>query len=220
MHGGVDRRVPGGVGEPRGRTAVNDVDVLFQSDFWTAFGTMGTFVVVTISAVAALAQLRHVRNANELQALLSVQRDFQSTELQEALHYVQLELQDRMQEPDYRAELERIGFIDPRKHPEMIACNWFNQVGALLENEMVAEGAFLDLFGRLIDHYWGLLEPTVAVLRRKRGRGQYEGFEYLAMRARHRRERYKDGHYPKDAPRLEVRDAYLEEDSAAEAPAP
>ncbi len=220
MHGGVDRRVPGGVGEPRGRTAVNDVDVLFQSDFWTAFGTMGTFVVVTISAVAALAQLRHVRNANELQALLSVQRDFQSTELQEALHYVQLELQDRMEEPDYRAELERIGFIDPASTPRSIACNWFNQVGRCSRTRWWPKAHSSTFFGRLIDHYWGYSSR----------RSPYCGASAAGVNTRASStsrcapvtgaSATKDGHYPKDAPRLEVRDAYLEEDSAAEAPAP
>ena len=187
---------------------------LTSAEFWTAFGTMGTFIVVAISAVAALAQLRHVRTANELQALLSVQRDFQEPDLQQALHYVQLQLPERMRDPAYRAELEAIGFVDPHRHPEMVACNWFNQVGTLLKNGLVAEGAFLDLFGRLVDHYWRLLEPAIAVLRRRRGPGQYEGFEYLAMRSQRWRRRFHDGDYPKDEPRLAVSDPYALDDRA------
>ena len=190
------------------------MDWLFHADFWTALGTMGTFIVVTVSAVAALVQLRHVRTANELQALLSVQHDFQEPDLQEALRYVQLEMPERMRDPAYRRELEKIGFVDPHKHPEMVACNWFNHAGTLLKNQMVAERAFLDLFGRLVDYYWRLLEPTIAVLRRRRGPGQYESFEYLAMCAHRWRERFRDGTYPKDAPRLVLTDRFAEEDAA------
>jgi hypothetical protein len=182
-------------------------------DFWTAVGSMGAFVVIAASAVVAMYQLRHARTANALQALSAVQRDFQEPQLQEALRYVQAELPARMREHAYRSELETIGFIDPHKHPEMIACNWFNQVGTLLKNGLVAEGAYLDLFGRLVDHYWGLLEPTIAVLRRRRGTGQYESFEYLAMRSRRWRDRYSGGTYPRGTPRLEVHDPFRDEDA-------
>jgi hypothetical protein len=184
-------------------------------DVWSAVGSMGAFVVIAASAVVAIVQLRHMRAGNQLQALLSVERDFHAVDLQEAFRYCQAELPARMQDAQYRAELATIGFIDIRRHPEMVVCNWFNQMGTLAKNDLVSEDAFLDLFGRLVDHYWRLLEPTIAVLRRLRGPAQYENFESLAMRARRWRERHNAGLYPRNAPRLAVADPWADADKAA-----
>lgn len=178
---------------------------------------MGAFLVIALSAMVAIIQLRHVRTGNQLQSLLSVERDFHAPELQEALRYCQEELPARLRDPAYRAQLAAIGFIDIRRHPEMVACNWFNQVGTLVKYELVSEDAFLDLFGRLVDHYWRLLEPAIAVLRRLRGPSQYESFEYLAMRSQQWRRRHAQGLYPRNAPRMPVRDPWAEHDRAEEA---
>ena len=171
--------------------------------------------MIALSALVAMVQLRHVRTGNQLQSLLSVERDFHAPELQDALRYCQNELPARMEEPAYRAELAGIGFVDVRRHPEMIACNWFNQVGTLVKYELVADDAFLDLFGRLVDHYWNLLEPVIAVLRRLRGPTQYESFEYLAMRSRRWRRRHAQGLYSRSAGRMPVRDPWAKIDETA-----
>ena len=191
------------------------MSLLGSAEFWTAVGSVGAFVVIAVSAAVAVVQLRHLRAGNQLQALLSVERDFHAPELQSALQYCQSQLSARMQDPSYRAELETIGFIDITKHPEMVACNWFNQMGTLVKNGLVQEDAFLDSFGRLVDHYWLLLAPMIAVLRRRRGASQYENFEYLAMRSKQWRRKHADGLYPRGAQRLPVRDPWAEADARA-----
>lgn len=148
-----------------------------------AAAQIGTLIVIVGSVIAALVQLRHAQTSNQLQALLSVERDFREPALQAALTYVQARLPERLADPAYRLELERIGFIDPEKHPEMVVCNWFNEMGTLLRRGLVAEETFMDLFARLIAHSWNHLTPAIAVMRRQRGPGQYRDFEYLASRA-------------------------------------
>lgn len=190
------------------------MSIFSSAEFWTAVGSVGAFVVIALSAAVAVVQLRHLRAGNQLQALLSVERDFHAPDLQAALQYCQTDLLRRMQEPGYRAQLEAIGFIDVTEHPEMVACNWFNQMGTLVKNGLVSEDAFLDSFGRLVDHYWLLLESAIAVLRRHRGASQYENFEYLAMRSRQWRRKHADGLYPRGAERLPVRDPWVHADAA------
>jgi hypothetical protein len=180
---------------------------MMQPDFWSAVGSVGAFFVIALSAIVALVQLRHIRTGNQLQALLSVERDFQDPGMQNALRYCQAQLPQRMEDAAYRAALAHVGFIDTREHPEMIVCNWFNQMGALVKNDMVSEDAFLDIFGRLVDYYWRILEPAVAVLRRNRP-GQYESFEYLAMRSQKWRARHRSGLYPENEQRLPVTDPW------------
>jgi hypothetical protein len=55
-------------------------------DYLNAYATLGSVAVIGASAFAALIQLRHVRGSNELEAILSLQEDFRSPEVQAALH--------------------------------------------------------------------------------------------------------------------------------------
>jgi hypothetical protein len=148
-----------------------------------AAAQLGTLLVIGGSVIAALVQLRHVQAGNQLQALLSLERDFHASELQAALTYVQEHLPERLEDQEYRRELEHLGFVDPVAHPEMTACNWLNEMGTLLKRDLVSEEAFMDLFARLIVHCWKHLSPAIAIMRRYRGQAQYHDFEYLAMRA-------------------------------------
>jgi hypothetical protein len=175
--------------------------------------SLGTFIVIGASAVAAVVQLRHMRAATELQAVLSVEKDFRSGELQEALRYVQSDLPFRMRDAKYRAELEAIGFADARTHLELNVLNWFNELGTLLKNKIVAADPFMDMFGRLVVHYWDLLAPVVAVMRRKRGESQYHNFEYLALCARAWMAEHPAGLFPGRMHRAEIPDPWREDDA-------
>jgi hypothetical protein len=187
-------------------------DCEVKPEMVSALAETGTLVVICASVVAALIQLRHIRAGNQLQALLSLERDFRAPELQAALRYVQEQLPLRLADPVYRRELETIGFIDPASHPEMVACNWLNEMGTLVKRELVSEDTFMDLFARLIAHCWKHLAPAIAIMRRKRGQAQYHDFEYLANRAVLWLERNPEGMSPRPFARLPIPDVWLEED--------
>jgi len=178
-----------------------------------ALAQVGTLVVIFGSVVAALVQLRHIRAGNQLQALLSLERDFRRPDLQAALAYVQERLGQRLEDRQYRNELERIGFVDPQVHPEMVACNWFNEMGTLLKRGLVSEETFMDLFGRLIVHCWKLAVPAIAIMRRTRGPAQYHDFEFLAMRAALWLERNPEGFAHRAFNRAPLDDRWREEDA-------
>lgn len=178
-------------------------------NFWAE---IGADIVICGSVVAALIQLRHIRAGNQLQALLSLERDFRAPELQSALTYVQEQLAERLHEPGYRRELETIGFIDPAVHPEMIACNWLNEMGTLVKRGYVSEDTFMDLFARLIVHCWRQVSPAIAIMRRKRGEAQYHDFEYLALRAAAWLKRNPQGMFPHAMTRAPLADPWREID--------
>jgi hypothetical protein len=148
-----------------------------------AIANVATLLLLTATAIAGIRQLRHLDAGNQLAATSAIEQDFRAADVQAALRYVQEQLATRMADSGYRRTLAAAGYIDPVEHPEMILCNWFNRVGALLYRGLVAEEPILELFGRLIVYYWELLKPTIAVLRRTRGPAQYAAFEYLADRA-------------------------------------
>jgi hypothetical protein len=181
----------------------------------SALSEAGTFIVICTSVVAALIQLRHIRTGNQLQALLSLEHDFRAPELQAALRYVQEELPKRLADTAYRRELETIGFIDPAAHPEMIACNWLNEMGTLVKRGLVSEDTFMDLFARLIAHCWRQIAPAIAIMRRTRGQAQYHDFEYLASRAAAWLEKNPQGMSPRSFTRLLLADRWVDEDRAS-----
>jgi len=179
----------------------------------SALAESGTLVVILASVIAALIQLRHIRAGNQLQALLSLERDFRGPAMQAALRYVQEELPKKLEDPAYRRELETIGFIDPADHPEMVACNWLNEMGTLVKRGLVSEDTFMDLFARLIAHCWRQIAPAVAIMRRTRGQAQYHDFEYLAQRAAAWLQQNPEGMSPRDFVRVPIPDRWLEQDA-------
>ncbi len=182
------------------------------ADAISAWAQVGTLVIVVASVWAALIQLRHIRAGNQLQALLSLERDFRAPELQAALTYIQEALPKRLEDPEYRGELEAIGFVDPVGHPEMIACNWLNEMGTLVKRGLVSEDTFMDLFAKLIVHCWKQVSPAIAIMRRQRGPAQYHDFEYLAMRAAGWLDRNPHGVSPHAFARTPLADYWLETD--------
>ncbi len=186
----------------------------------SALAESGTLVVIVVSVIAALIQLRHIRAGNQLQALLSLERDFRAAPLQSALRYIQEELPRKLEDPAYRRELEMIGYIDPATHPEMVACNWLNEMGTLVKRGLVSEDTFMDLFARLIAHCWRQIAPAVAIMRRSRGQAQYHDFEYLAQRAAAWLERNPQGMSPHDFVRVPIPDRWREQDGQAASGAP
>ncbi len=181
----------------------------------SALAESGTLVVICASVIAALIQLRHIRAGNQLQALLSLERDFRGGPMQSALRYLQEELPRKLEDPAYRRELETIGYIDPAMHPEMVACNWLNEMGTLVKRGLVSEDTFMDLFARLIAHCWRQIAPAVAIMRRTRGQSQYHDFEYLAQRAAAWLERNPEGMSPRDFVRVPIPDRWRDQDGLA-----
>jgi hypothetical protein len=56
-----------------------------------AAAALGTFVVITASAIAALIQLRHMSSNNELTALRAAMESWDSDQTQEALRFFYIE---------------------------------------------------------------------------------------------------------------------------------
>jgi hypothetical protein len=169
----------------------------------------GTFVVIGATAVAAVVQLRHMRATNQLWALITLYHDFNHPVLQEALRFVQNYLPQKINDAGYRHELDGRGFIDARQHMELEVINWFEVTGTLVKQGAIEESVFLELFGRLAAAYWDILAPVIAIVRRRRGDGQYANFEYLAIRAKDFIAKNPGGDLPRGLRRIAVSDPWL-----------
>jgi len=169
-----------------------------------ALAALGTFVVITATAIAAVIQLRHLRTSNQLTAFMTITHDFESPEFRELQTYIRNDLQAKMCDPGYRDEvLDRRG-VDRVKHPEAVACAFFEGLGLVLKRRLVDEAIFLDAFALVIIRNWEALSPFVAIRRERGGPADWENFEYVAVRAYQWVKRYPNGTLPKNFPRLPV----------------
>lgn len=74
-------------------------------EFWSTLAAIGTFVVISATAVAALVQLRHLRAGNQISAFVAMVQMYESPELKEPLHFVNADLANRLEDPAFRAGL-------------------------------------------------------------------------------------------------------------------
>jgi hypothetical protein len=179
----------------------------------TTLSNVITLLILVGGVVAATVQFRHVRTSNELAAVLAIDRSFAEPDLQGALTYVQDRLPEKLAQAPYRSELAARGYVDPVTHPEMAVCNWFNETGTMVAGDFLDEDLFFDSYGRLVDYYWRLLEPAIALLRRERGPDQYASFEDLARRAERWRDNHRAGIYSR-AGRMPITDPWADIDRA------
>ncbi len=165
----------------------------------------GTFVVIGATAIAALIQLRHLRASNELNALLTLMELWNQAPLQEHLSYVRGELQERLKEPSFLAELAAHlakGPISRTQHDEFAVADFWEQIGLFIKYGLIDERSWLDVAAPQMLGFWDLLEPVVMTVRERYGESSFENFEYAAARSRLWLDRHADGNYPANTPRM------------------
>lgn len=167
---------------------------------WSTVAAVGTFIVITASAIAALAQLRHLRTSNQLSGLLSVFAMLQDPSVRELMNFVRHELAEKMKDPQFRATL-RENPVDRRKHPEYYLCDMYNHIGSFVRSGLIDEDTYLQTDWYNVNLYWELLAEAVAIGRAGRPH-IFENFEYLASRAKTWIIEHPQGDYPDFARRL------------------
>jgi hypothetical protein len=167
----------------------------------TAFASIGTFVVIAVTAIAAIVQLRHIRAANQLAGVLEYIKIWESEPMQQANKFIRDELPAKLREPSYRRELFQ-SHVNRSAHPELIAADWCEQAGSYIKYGLISPPQFLDIAGAYVERVWQDLKEVVAIRRVISGPAMYENFEYLAALQLQWDERHKRGNYPRHLPRL------------------
>lgn len=178
----------------------------------TALASIGTFVVITASAIAAFVQLRHLRGSNELEALNDFRQSFESPEVQAAQTALPL-IQERLKERSYRLELE-LTRVPEWALPAMPACRLFEVLGLYVKHGIVSRSVACDLWGPVVIGYWEDFAPMIVVMRRTATDALMENFEALACLCKRWFE-VKRTAYPKGLPRIAPPDPWAAEDERA-----
>jgi hypothetical protein len=159
------------------------------AEWVSALAAAGTLAVIAATAFAALAQLRHIRAANQLTGLLHFTAAFESDEIQSANAFVEHELPTKLHEPAFVSGLLEVN-TDRRQHPELRVCDFMEQQGSYIKYGMIDREQYIDLVGAYVRSMWQALREVIAIRRAARNSGaMYENFEFLAslaMRAERR----------------------------------
>jgi hypothetical protein len=170
-------------------------------EWLTAIGTMGTFVVISASAVAALLQLRHMRATNQLAAITELFEVFESPAFQDARRFVNRELPQLLEDPENR-KLALVRPIPKQFEQARMIFGFFENVGTLVKRGIIDADLLCDLWSPIIIGSWQRLSSWALSSRTAhRNEGLYENFEYLAVRAQQFMDAHPSGSYPKSMPR-------------------
>lgn len=161
---------------------------------------VGTFAVITATAIAASVQLRHLRLNNQLSGLQGVFEMLRDPSVREIMNFVRHDLAEHLKDERFRASLLEIP-VDRRGHPEQYLCDMYNHIGSFVRSGLIDENIYLqsDWFNVIL--YWNLLADVIAIVRTNRPY-LYENFEYIAARARIWAANHPAGDYPTDTPRM------------------
>jgi hypothetical protein len=165
--------------------------------------SIGTFIVITATAIAAVVQLRHLRAQNQLTGLLTVLARVEDPQFNEWVDGARELLASRMQDPAYRRSIldgtfERLG------NPWLNLANSYDWVGSLVKHKLIPEESLLDVYSGRVIQAWEIVEGVVPLIRRRAGVAVWENFEFLVVQAREWNARNAKGAYPKGTPRLQV----------------
>jgi hypothetical protein len=180
-----------------------------NAEWLTATGTVGTFVVIAASAAAALIQMRHMRNANQISLFTAYNSEFDSPEFANAFSFVRTEL------PAYRFTAEElskliVGIYPGRLHDARLIGNFFEDMGSFVRTGVLHPDIVCNLYSQNVVDAWRAMAPLAFFVRKHREMpGVWENFEYLAVLAEDFTARHAAGLYPHGLRRMPVDDSLI-----------
>lgn len=162
---------------------------------WDAVGALSALastIVVAVAAFAAILQIRHLRAANQLTAILRLYERFDTPEMVEARRFVSDDLPPQLAD---RATLWAIarGSLDPRV---TLLTSFYSEIGSLVVDGFVDE-RFVNRLGPPIIRAWAVLEPLAYAIRRDRPEPVWAGFEFIAAQQEAYTRAMRLGRYPR-----------------------
>lgn len=172
-----------------------------SAEWVTAAGTVGTFVVIAASALAALMQIRHMRSSNQIAAYNECRETMDSVEFRSALHFIRSQLAERLSDAALCRQIVREGFGGEYAGIRLVA-NLFESMGLFVRTRMMEERIACELWSGIVLATWEALRPIIAVARETAGPGVWENFEYMAVLSKRFIDRFPDGVYPSGVERM------------------
>lgn len=183
-------------------------------EVWSTLASVGTFVVIAATAIAALIQLRHMRGSNQIAVLMDIVERYSAAEYLAARRTMD-EIIDRLDDVEVRAAMMQTPWPAEFRTISTVG-NLFETLGSLVKHRIVDPEIAIDMWGGVAIALWTRMLPAIAILRRVRTSAVFENFEYLVVLTEDYVERHRDtSTYPRGVRRLPVPDPWLDKDKSA-----
>ena len=151
---------------------------LMSFELVNTLATLGTFVVIAATAIAAIVQLRHTRGSNQIAALSELRETMESREFAAASQFVRAELASKLRDAAFRYQIaNRNARTD--EYGALIAKmsllgNVYEAMGLLVKTGLVEQALVMEMWSKNVPNDWERLAPYIAIRRRATGDGLYE----------------------------------------------
>jgi hypothetical protein len=181
-------------------------------ELWSTIASVGTFVVITATAIAAVIQLYHLRTSNQITILNDFRRAIEEPEFRSALEFLRV-LPETMGDRAFRAALAS-NPLPESVYPLLRVGRLYESLGTYVNRGMLDADLVCDLWAPVVMSTWALMADAIVVMRRTRGPEMLENFEYLANIC----QRYwtrNPSVYPRGLPRIAPADKWAAEDTSS-----
>jgi hypothetical protein len=147
-----------------------------------AVAAVGQVLVIAAGAFFAYLQINRLRRQQEAELIQRIFETFNDQRFADALDFVYNDLALRLTEPAYVQQIFE-GRATAASHREFVVMHFFNGLGLLLHNKMVAEHPIVFIVATPCIRAWERLAPVIELLRRRYAHA-YTPFESLVARSR------------------------------------
>ncbi|HET9343073.1 MAG TPA: hypothetical protein VFO25_09200 [Candidatus Eremiobacteraceae bacterium] len=138
---------------------------------WNTVASIGTLVVITATAIAALIQIRHARANNQIAALAELNKAHDSPEFADAYLFASTGLMTKLKDPEFRYQVfkpEARSSENQRLMAQVaLIGNHFENLGTLAMAGLIDRKVALMLWDGQALAAWDLLGPYLAISRRR-----------------------------------------------------
>jgi hypothetical protein len=170
---------------------------------WSTVASLGTFLVIAATAIAALFQIRHTRSSNQIAAVTEMRETLESEKFGQARRFVLEQLPEILADPAGRNKL-RGETLPHELDPARDVGNFFETMGAFVKLGIVDQALVCDLWDGVVFRTWKQLEPLIMIRRNVGYRGLWANFEYSAVICEQSLSKTQGDHYPRGMRRMTI----------------
>jgi hypothetical protein len=168
----------------------------------------GTFLVIAATAIAAIVQLRHMRSSSQITALSKLEDMWDDPALVNARRRLLQELDGRLRDSQFRAELKADTSSDELVLCMNAICNFYETMGVYVKHGLADGDVVCDFWSVNVIGAWRSLTPAIAIVRSgSTGDRVWENFEYMVTVAQRFIDKHPNGTFPRGTPRLPLETA-------------
>ena len=112
---------------------------MMSLELLSTLATVGTFIVIAVTALAAVVQLRHLRASNQLHGLLTVLARVEDANFNQWVDDARKAVTEKLPDPTYREQVID-GTFERANNPWLNLANSYEWVGSLVRNRLIEEG--------------------------------------------------------------------------------